>query len=94
MVHLSRVRRDTELQRRHRRQADESRSEIASPYVYGTQYAIEELPEHAMHEHQMPAEVASRMIKDELSLDGNPLLKYFPPPFYASLAEEVRLIAF
>lgn len=75
MVHLTRVRRETELQRRRRRQTDEEWSEAASPYIYSTKYAIEELPEHAMCEHQMPAEVASRMIRDELSLDGNPLLK-------------------
>ncbi|PKY07104.1 glutamate decarboxylase [Aspergillus campestris IBT 28561] len=74
MVHLTRVRRDTEVQRRRRRQADEERSEAASPYIYSTKYAVEELPEHAMCERQMPAEVASRMIRDELSLDGNPLL--------------------
>ena len=29
-----------------------------------------------MPEKEMPKEVAYRMIKDELSLDGNPMLKY------------------
>lgn len=44
--------------------------------VYGTRYACEELPSHEMPEREMPREVAYRMIKDELSLDGNPMLKY------------------
>lgn len=43
--------------------------------VYGSKYAQEHLPKHTMPEHEMPREVAYRMIKDELSLDGNPKLK-------------------
>ncbi|KAH8677863.1 glutamate decarboxylase [Xylariales sp. PMI_506] len=42
--------------------------------VYGSKYAAEDLPRHEMPEKEMPKEVAYRMIKDELSLDGNPML--------------------
>ncbi len=43
--------------------------------VYGSRFAAEDLPRHEMPEKEMPREVAYRMIKDELSLDGNPMLK-------------------
>ncbi|KAI1330780.1 glutamate decarboxylase [Xylariaceae sp. FL0255] len=42
--------------------------------VYGSKFAAEDLPKHEMPEGEMPREVAYRMIKDELSLDGNPML--------------------
>lgn len=44
--------------------------------VYGSRFAAEDLPTHEMPENEMPKEVAYRMIKDDLSLDGNPMLKY------------------
>ena len=47
-----------------------------SSSVYGSRFAAEDLPSHEMPEKEMPKEVAYRMIKDELSLDGNPMLKY------------------
>lgn len=43
--------------------------------VYGSRFAAEDLPRHEMPEGEMPKEIAYRMIKDELSLDGNPMLK-------------------
>ena len=43
--------------------------------VYGSKFAAIDLPKHEMPEGEMPKEVAYRMIKDELSLDGNPMLK-------------------
>ena len=46
-----------------------------STSVYGSKFAAEDLPSHEMPEREMPKEVAYRMIKDELSLDGNPMLK-------------------
>jgi glutamate decarboxylase len=46
--------------------------------VYGSRYAAEDLPKHEMPENEMPKEVAYRMIKDDLSLDGSPMLKYVP----------------
>lgn len=43
--------------------------------VYGSRFANQDLPKSEMPESEMPKEVAYRMIKDELSLDGNPMLK-------------------
>lgn len=42
--------------------------------VYGSRFAVADLPRHEMPEQEMPRDVAYRMIKDELSLDGNPML--------------------
>ncbi|KAH6621439.1 glutamate decarboxylase [Chaetomium sp. MPI-SDFR-AT-0129] len=42
--------------------------------VYGSRFAAQELPRHEIPEGEMPKDVAYRMIKDELSLDGNPML--------------------
>ena len=46
-----------------------------STSVYGSRFAADDLPAHEMPEKEMPKEIAYRMIKDELSLDGNPMLK-------------------
>jgi glutamate decarboxylase len=46
-----------------------------STSVYGSRYAAHSLPSYEMPEKEMPREVAYRMIKDDLSLDGNPMLK-------------------
>lgn len=43
--------------------------------VYGSKYANESLPKDEMPEGSVPRDVAYRMIKDDLSLDGNPRLK-------------------
>jgi glutamate decarboxylase len=42
--------------------------------IYGSRFAAEDLPKYEMPEREMPKEVAYRMIKDDLSLDGNPML--------------------
>ncbi|PLB50783.1 glutamate decarboxylase [Aspergillus steynii IBT 23096] len=70
MVHLSRVRKA----KHPHREPEESGDTSSAPYVYATHYAAEELPEHEIAEREMPAAVVKRMIQDELSLDGNPLL--------------------
>ena len=49
-----------------------------SSSVYGSRFASEDLPSHELPDKEMPKEIAYRMIKDELSLDGNPMLKYVP----------------
>lgn len=53
-------------------------SEFADEFttsVYGSRYAAQTLPKDEMPEGEMPRDVAYRMIKDDLSLDGNPRLK-------------------
>jgi glutamate decarboxylase len=52
-----------------------SESDAFTTSVYGSKFAAEDLPRHEMPENEMPKEVAYRMIKDDLSLDGNPMLK-------------------
>ena len=44
--------------------------------VYGSRFAVQQMPATEMPEREMPRDVAYRLIKDELSLDGNPMLKY------------------
>ena len=43
--------------------------------VYGSRFAAADLPKHEMPDSEMPREVAYRMIKDDLTLDGTPTLK-------------------
>jgi glutamate decarboxylase len=50
-------------------------ADLFTTSVYGSKFAAEDLPKHEMPENEMPKEVAYRMIKDDLSLDGNPMLK-------------------
>jgi hypothetical protein len=52
-----------------------SEADLFTTSVYGSKFAAADLPKHEMPEHEMPKEVAYRMIKDDLSLDGNPMLK-------------------
>lgn len=49
--------------------------------VYGSRFAVQQMPSTEMPEREMPRDVAYRLIKDELSLDGNPMLKYAVPFF-------------
>jgi len=50
-------------------------SEELDASVYGSVYASRDLPRHEMPEAPMPKEIAYRMIKDDLTLDGTPTLK-------------------
>lgn len=59
---------------------DEEDSFSAS--VYGSKFATRDLPKNEMPEREMPKEVAYRLIKDDLSLDGAPTLKYGPSRSY------------
>ncbi|EER28910.1 glutamate decarboxylase, putative [Coccidioides posadasii C735 delta SOWgp] len=80
MVHLAAVRKDSEvLPLRMVKRVDTIPLEEPQEHdffssVYGSRFAAEDLPTHEMPEKEMPREVAYRMIKDELSLDGNPML--------------------
>jgi glutamate decarboxylase len=49
-------------------------ADVFTTSVYGSRFAAEDLPSHEMSESQMPREVASRLIRDQLSLDNNPKL--------------------
>ncbi|ORY13396.1 pyridoxal phosphate-dependent transferase [Clohesyomyces aquaticus] len=82
MVHLARVSTDAEVKEANNlveglesirfEHADEE--DHFSATVYGSRYAAEDLPRNEMPEREMPKEVAYRMIKDDLTLDGTPTL--------------------
>lgn len=44
--------------------------------VYGSQFAARPMPAQKLPDHEMPKEVAYQLIKDDLALDGQPMLKY------------------
>ncbi|GMF79763.1 unnamed protein product [Aspergillus oryzae] len=79
MVHLAQVHRNADLDSTIKRvdsiQLENTDEDGFYSSVYGTRFATEQLPQTEMPEREMPREVAYRMIKDELSLDGNPMLK-------------------
>ncbi|TQS35384.1 hypothetical protein Golomagni_04196 [Golovinomyces magnicellulatus] len=45
-----------------------------STTVYGSRFSTQCLPKYEIPENEMPKEIAYRLIKDDLSLDGNPIL--------------------
>lgn len=87
MVHLAGVPNDNHVKKHHHKGALASSIEnlqlgpivtdddTFTTTVYGSKYAIGDLPKFEMPEKEMPKEVAYRMISDDLSLDGNPMLK-------------------
>ena len=81
MVHLSQIptdasRSDTLVEGMKSVKLDTSSfNDTFTTTVYGSKFAAQDLPKLEMPECEMPKEVAYRMIKDDLSLDGNPMLK-------------------
>ncbi|TWU76988.1 hypothetical protein ED733_007429 [Metarhizium rileyi] len=63
--------------------------------VYGSRYAIQDLPCDDIPDESMPPEVAYRMIKDELSLDNNPKLNLasFVSTYMEKEAEDLMMDA-
>jgi glutamate decarboxylase len=81
MVHLATIKKDDDKVKSLHKRVDSIQLETTddddySSTVYGTRFATQKLPSTEMPEREMPRDVAYRMIKDELSLDGNPMLKY------------------
>ncbi|KAJ5503845.1 Pyridoxal phosphate-dependent transferase major region subdomain 1 [Penicillium fimorum] len=76
MVHLAKVKNDDEITRSPHDIVPISPPDINDfeTNVYGSHFAADHMPQNEMPEREMPRQVASRMIKDELSLDGNPKL--------------------
>ncbi|KAI9726357.1 MAG: hypothetical protein M1828_001631 [Chrysothrix sp. TS-e1954] len=64
--------------------------------VYGSRFACEDLPTHSMPEREMPPQVAYRMIKDDLALDGTPTLNLasFVTTYMEDEAEKLMTEAF
>ncbi|KAJ5707412.1 hypothetical protein N7488_007213 [Penicillium malachiteum] len=78
MVHLATVKKDDEVFHPANREfdtiGDAPTQADVSANVYGSHFAADHMPQHEMPENEMPRQVAARLIKDELSLDGNPKL--------------------
>lgn len=64
--------------------------------VYGSRFAAMDLPKHEMPDSEMPREVAYRMIKDDLTLDGTPTLNLasFVTTYMEEEAEKLMVEAF
>lgn len=80
MVHLARVKTDRDVS--DSKLPELENLDLGGPgedeftaNVYGSRFAAQDLPRHEMPESEMPREVAYRMIKDDLTLDGTPTLK-------------------
>jgi glutamate decarboxylase len=63
----------SEVRKAHLKLEPNEESEFTTS-VYGSRFASADLPKHEMPEKEMPKEVAYKLIKDDLSLDGNPML--------------------
>ncbi|CEJ89904.1 Putative Glutamate decarboxylase [[Torrubiella] hemipterigena] len=74
MVHLSAVQNGDDVDKKLSNLSLTECDDNFTTTIYGSKFAQEQLPKHKMPEHEMPRDVAYRMIKDELSLDGNPKL--------------------
>ncbi|KAK2839203.1 hypothetical protein FQN49_006374 [Arthroderma sp. PD_2] len=102
MVHISKVRKDSIafppklLERVDTLDLDEPQDHHHYSSVYGSRFAAEDLPTDEMPEQEMPKEVAYRMIKDDLSLDGNPMLNLasFVTTYMEDEAEKLMTEAF
>ena len=81
MVHLTTIPHEDEVNKELPKEVKKMHLSLANDEdcfttsVYGSKFAAADLPKHEMPDGEMPKEVAYRMIKDELSLDGNPMLK-------------------
>lgn len=75
-------------------EADEEDSFASS--VYGSKFAGQDLPKHEMPENEMPKEIAYRMIKDDLTLDGTPTLNLasFVTTYMEEEAEKLMIESF
>lgn len=105
MVHLNRVATDNEVQEAKnviesfgafKLDGVEEEDDDFTATVYGSKYAAEDLPRHAMPEREMPPQVAYRMIKDDLTLDGTPTLNLasFVTTYMEDEAEKLMVDAF
>ncbi|KAK3209309.1 hypothetical protein GRF29_69g1401296 [Pseudopithomyces chartarum] len=104
MVHLNRVATDKEVQAakglvdgmKKFTLAVEDEPEDYTATVYGSKYAAEDLPRHEMPDREMPPQVAYRMIKDDLTLDGTPTLNLasFVTTYMEDEAEKLMVDAF
>ncbi|CAG8545840.1 17971_t:CDS:10 [Cetraspora pellucida] len=70
MVYLSNIVSDTQLDK----EKDEHSKQVFSTSVYGSRWTTEPIPKYSLPDNEMPSHVAYKLIKDDLQLDGNPVL--------------------
>ncbi|KAI1257112.1 hypothetical protein MGN70_000151 [Eutypa lata] len=79
MVHLAAIPQDSEVNKlpeavsKVSLQLSEEEDSFTTS-IYGSRFAAEDLPRLEIPDGEMPKEIAYKLIKDELSLDGNPML--------------------
>jgi glutamate decarboxylase len=103
MVHLATIPNDAEANaplvegmKRITMKQQPAEDDLYTSSVYGSKFAACDLPKHEMPEKEMPKEVAYRMIKDDLSLDGNPMLNLasFVTTYMEDEAEKLMTASF
>ncbi|KAF2395995.1 glutamate decarboxylase [Trichodelitschia bisporula] len=102
MVHVSQVVNDADLNKslgpglENLNIEDFGKKDEYHTSVYGSHYATRELPRFEMPEEEMPREIAYRLIKDDLSLDGTPTLNLasFVTTYMEDEAEKLMIDAF
>lgn len=103
MVHLSSIQDKSDVGDKRTQEVKDTHAKLApddadafTTSVYGSHFAAADLPKQEMPENEMPKEVAYRMIKDDLSLDGNPMLNLasFVSTYMEEEAEKLMTEAF
>jgi len=101
MVHLGKVATDKEVAERivpglQELDLGAPGSDEFTASVYGSRFAAADLPKHELPENEMPREVAYRLIKDDLTLDGTPTLNLasFVTTYMEEEAEKLMIEAF
>lgn len=81
MVHLTGIPNPEDVDKHIDRDIKKAHLELAenddcfTTSIYGSKFAVADLPRYEIPDEEMPRDIAYRMIRDELSLDGNPMLK-------------------
>lgn len=73
MVHLASIAATDEAEQK-AEAASSTEDTMFSTTVYGSKQAAQGLPSQYMPDEEMPANIAYRLIHDELALDGSPFL--------------------
>ncbi|KAK4988566.1 hypothetical protein LTR50_003862 [Elasticomyces elasticus] len=101
MVHLGKIPNDDEIDKplvegMENIKMEEPGDDEMTTNVYGSRFAGEDLPRFSMPEGEMPREIAYRMIKDDLTLDGTPTLNLasFVTTYMEPEAEKLMMDAF
>jgi len=102
MVHLHPIKHWRNKHNKNKRAKDKSTDSVntlafSTTGVYGSRYAVDELPRNHMGKNEMPPNVAYKLITDELALDSKPILNlasfcttYMEPEADRLMAESIN----